>query len=105
MTLLRPSEVADGSGGVVRGWVEVCGLWGEVKLRSGGARGGEWGASERVRVRIATRALPEGHPNRPRPGDRMRDGMRLWSVDAVAPEDGRGAWLRLFASSISEDER
>ena len=99
---LTPSAAADGAGGVVRGWSEGAALWGEVRLRSGGARTGEWGPRERVRARIAVHALPPGHPARPVPGDRLRDGVRLWSVEAVQPEDLTGRYLVLFVTSVRE---
>lgn len=99
---LRPSEAPDGAGGVTRGWTEGAAHWGHVALRSGGLRRSEWGGRERVRVRITIHALPEGDPSRPRPGERLREGMRLWAVDAVHPEDLRGRFLTVFASAVEE---
>lgn len=102
MRRLVPVRVPDGAGGRTRSWEAGGAFWASVSPGGGGARVTELGTEPRLRLRIVTQALPEGHPTRPVPGDRLAEGARLYAVDAVDPADGEGRWLTLFAREITE---
>jgi hypothetical protein len=80
--------------------MEVGGLWAEVRMRSGALRATEFGDTPRLTLRITTHALPEGHEGRPVPGDRLRDGGRLYEVEAAHESDGRGRMLTVLAAEV-----
>ncbi|WP_308916794.1 head-tail adaptor protein [Jannaschia sp. LMIT008] len=101
---LVPDHVGDGAGGLSRTWVEVGALWGDVQARSGSLRVTELGADPRLKVRIVIHGVPDDHPSRPRQGDRLRDGGRLFEVEAVHAIDHRGRYLGCFAHEVSERE-
>lgn len=95
LVLEAPQDVPDGAGGVVRGWLVLGELWGQVRARSAGQGGGSGGGDAapvtRVRWEITLRAVPPGAPSRPQPGQRFRAGARLFHIRAVV-EDGAD-WL------------
>ena len=98
LVLSRADESADGAGGTTRDWRERGALWAEVRMRSGGLAVTEFGRSPRLQVRITTHELPEGHEMRPGPGDRLRDGLRTFEVQAVHCGDRR--FLVVLASEV-----
>lgn len=79
----------DGAGGFDRVWTAQGGFWGDIKLRSGALRHGDFGRLPRLQVRITTHVVPEGSSRRPAPGDRVRDGARVYEVEAVHDETQR----------------
>ena len=83
LTLEVPVRTPDGGGGQVRGWEERGAIWADVRMRSGGLKHSEFGRTPRLQVRIKTHALPDGHPTRPIAGDRLRDGSRVYEVEAT----------------------
>ncbi|UWQ21006.1 head-tail adaptor protein [Jannaschia sp. W003] len=101
---LVPVRTGDGAGGYAEGWESRGTLWAEVDARSGGVRVTETGAVPRLRVRITCHALPQGHPGRPAPGDRLRDGARLFAVEAVHEDDPSGRFLVCFAREWIEGD-
>lgn len=48
--------------------------------------------------RIILRAAPEGAPSRPIPGQRFRQGNRLFAIAAVTETDVKGGHLTCFAT-------
>lgn len=97
MMLEHPVRSPDGGGGQTRTWETRGGLWAEVRMRSGSLRHGAFGRTPRLQVRLRTHAVPEGHPMRPVPGDRLRDGGQIYEIEAVHAEDD-GRVLTLLAS-------
>jgi len=95
-------RVPDGAGGYGAAWQERGALWGDVDGRSGGRRVTEPGSETRLKARITIHALPQNHPDRPRPGDRLRDGARRYAVEAVHESDETGRYLVCFASEVTE---
>lgn len=83
LTLEAPERMPDGGGGHATTWQARGGLWAEVRMRSGSLRHGAFGRTERLQVRLRTHAVPEGHPMRPEPGHRLRDGGQVYEVQAV----------------------
>ncbi|MCK0166892.1 head-tail adaptor protein [Jannaschia sp. S6380] len=103
MTLVVPARAADGGGGFVRDWVVRGAFWASVRMRSGALRHTEFGRTPRLQVRIVTHGLPEGDPMRPEPGDRLRDGMRSYEVQAV--HEGARHELVILAGEVPREEQ
>lgn len=90
-------DVSDGAGGFVETWVARGNLWANVVARSGSGRSGEFGASARQVLKITMRAAPQGHPARPKSGERLIDGGRVYTVLAVHEDEGAARFLTLAA--------
>jgi len=98
LVLEAPVPVADGAGGWVPGWQARAVVWAALRPGVGRGRSGAEAVALGVTTwRLVLRAMPAGHPARPRPGQRLREGARVWMIRAVAEADGRGAWLTCFA--------
>ena len=97
---LEAVRVPDGAGGFDRVWERRAGLWAEVAVRSGGARVTELGVAPRLRLRITVQDVPPGHAARPAPGDRLREGVRLYEVEAV--HEAAPGRLACFAQEVTE---
>ncbi|MRX50685.1 head-tail adaptor protein [Paracoccus sp. S-4012] len=93
LVLEAPLRIADGLGGQVTQWVARGQLWGAMDAGSGREARGEAGAASVVAWRITVRAAPPGDPRRPRPGERLRLGPRIFRIEAVAEDGPRGRWL------------
>lgn len=102
LTLQVQTRLADGAGGFVRNWETRGGLWVEVRMRSGALRHTEFGRTPRLQLRITTHGLPEAHPMRPNPGDRLIDGSRTFEVEAV--HDGDRHVLVILAAELPGEE-
>ncbi len=87
LVLEQPERVADGAGGFVTVWQPLGTLWAEVKARSSREANGPAGALSRLSLKITVRGADFSSPKRPKAGQRLREGQRLFAVDAVA-EDG-----------------
>lgn len=97
LVLEAPERVSDGAGGYVETWVPRGVLWAGIAPRTGGERAGEELTLARVPYLILVRAAPQGAPSRPVPGQRFREGRRLFPIRAVAEADSRGQYLTCFA--------
>ncbi|MBK1636160.1 head-tail adaptor protein [Rhodovulum adriaticum] len=97
LVLEAPERVADGAGGFTETWVARGTLWAEVSPRTGGARTGQGVSLSRVGYRIVVRGAPVGAPSRPVPGQRFREGARLFAIRAVTEADPQGRYLTCFA--------
>lgn len=82
LVLETPVETPDGAGGVTRGWQALGTLWAGV---SGSAR--EVDGVPVASLKITLRATPFGAPTRPVAGQRLRDGTRLFRIQAVLDGD------------------
>jgi len=87
-------RVADGAGGFAESWAALGHLWAEVLPRTGR----EAADVARMGYRITVRAAGRDAPSRPRPGQRFRDGARLFRIEAVAERDPEGRYLICYAS-------
>lgn len=94
-------RVADGAGGFVESWAARGTLWAELRLSSGRGTPGAAAALSLARYRITVRAAPQGAAARPVPGQRFRDGARLFRILAVSEADAAGRFLTCYA----EEER
>lgn len=94
LVLEAPARVADGTGGYTESWNALGDLWAEVAPRRGRVgRSGDLALAE-VPTDVTVRGAPVGSLSRPAPGQRFREGDRLWRVLAVAEADPRGRYLR-----------
>lgn len=84
MCLEERSEVPNGSGGLTRTWVERAWVWAAVE--AGSAQQVHEGGTTlgRIKSRIVLRA---GGMDRPLPGQRLREGGRVFSILAVGDAD------------------
>lgn len=101
LTLETPAEAPDGAGGLVRSWQPLGEIWADMRAGSGREVSGQGASLSRARWRIIVRAAPQDAPSRPRPGQRFREGARLFDILAVAEADAAGRWLLCQA----EEER
>ena len=87
----------DGAGGFNEIWQVRGTLWAEVRARTGREAEGEGVSVARAAFRITVRAAPQGSPQRPEPGQRLRDGARIFTILSVTEQDAEGRFLRLWA--------
>lgn len=73
----------DGAGGYTGSWALLGTHWGAVEPLSGRLERGETFARSRVQYRVTLRALPPTSQSRPKPGQRFRDGARVFDIRAV----------------------
>jgi len=97
LMLEDPVEVADGAGGLVLSWVPLGRVWAEVVPATGREAPGEEINLATVGYRISVRGAVVGAPSRPKPEQRFRDGLRLFTILAVTERDAGGQYLTCFA--------
>jgi SPP1 family predicted phage head-tail adaptor len=97
LVLEARERVPDGAGGFVETWQALGTLWGEVDTRSGRDDTAAEIALGHVGLRIRVRAAPVGAPSRPLPGQRFREGARIYRILAVSEADARARYLVCFA--------
>ena len=97
LTLERSTRAADGAGGTIAAWVPLGQLWAEVTPLV--PREGDTGGAPTLRrtLRIVVRGAPEAAASRPQPGQRFREGARLYPIDSVAEADPLGRFLLCLA--------
>ena len=93
LMLEAPTRVSDGAGGYVNDWKPLGMLWVALKAGSGRQSGAFATSVSRVPYRITVRAAPHGAPSRPIPGQRFRDGTRIFNITAVAEVDAHAKYL------------
>ena len=87
----------DGAGGQVGGWTPLGVHWGHVEARTGRYERGEGYPRSRVPYRITVRAVAPDAPSRPKPGQRFREGDRLFRIRSVADDGDRLRFLVCLA--------
>lgn len=90
-------RLPDGAGGYVESWQAIGTLWAEVRPGTGRDAEGVEHVLAEVGYRILVRGAPPGSAARPRPGQRFREGGRLFPILAVTEADAAGGWLTCFA--------
>ncbi|EYD77117.1 head-tail adaptor, putative [Rubellimicrobium mesophilum DSM 19309] len=96
LRLEAPIHAPDGSGGFTKGWFELGALWAEV-APAGPRLAAQPGAIEtKLPLKVTVRAAPYGSPSRPEPGQRFRDGARVFPIASVA-DDAAGRFLLCLA--------
>lgn len=96
LTLETAQEVPDGAGGFDRLWMPLGTLWAEVTARSGRAKRGAAAPHSVATYRVVVRGARVGDPARPEPGQRFRDGARVWRIEAVAERDPEARYLTCY---------
>nr|WP_273542496.1 head-tail adaptor protein [Szabonella alba] len=96
LLLERPLRSDDGMGGHVVTWQAVGQVWAEIRPGAGRELGGEDLLLSSVPHRITLRAAPPGAASRPVPGQRFREGTRLFDILAVTERDPEGRYLQCF---------
>lgn len=96
LTLEAAVRVADGGGGHTQSWSALGTLWADMRPMTG--RRAETGgvARARMRYRVFLRAMPQDAPSRPQPGQRFRDGARVFGIETVADAGPDGRLLICF---------
>jgi head-tail adaptor len=97
LTLENPVQAADGAGGLVTTWDALGILWGELKPTSGREAASYGLPISRTMYKITVRAAANGSPRRPKPGQRMRSGIRTFVVEAVTEYDRDARYLTCLA--------
>lgn len=93
LVLEEAQHTPDGAGGQTATWAALGTLWARVVPGTGREAAGEAVSLSLTRYRIVIRAAPHGAPSRPRPGQRFRDGTRLFQILSVAEHDTAGRYL------------
>ncbi|WP_145103290.1 head-tail adaptor protein [Cereibacter sediminicola] len=97
LVLEAPLSEEDGAGGRALSWAGLGTLW--AKIEPGTGR--EVAIAEvpvgSVPLKITVRASPMGSMARPEPGQRFREGGRIYPILAVSEKDAGGRYLTCFA--------
>ena len=87
LVLETEERLADGAGGYTTVWTALGTLWASLEARTGREAAVAGGSVSRAGYRAIVRAAPEGSPSRPKPGQRFREGGRLYAILSVAERD------------------
>ena len=98
LVLEAPARTPDGLGGFTSAWTPLGTLWAEVLPGTPRVQDQPGATEARLPLRITLRGAPPGAPSRPRPGQRFRDGARLYPITHVAEADPQGRFLLCLAS-------
>ncbi|MBY6120121.1 head-tail adaptor protein [Mameliella alba] len=93
LVLEAPQRVGDGAGGFEETWTALGTLWAEVSPRTGRLARGETGEISIGGFKITVRGAPQGHSDRPGPGQRFRMGTRLFRIESVTEQEPSGLYL------------
>lgn len=97
LLLEEPLRQPDGAGGYTEQWIALGTLWAVVEARTGRLRDAAGATVSATGYRLTIRAAPQGSPARPVPGQRLRDGQRVFAIRSVAEADALGRYLTCFA--------
>ncbi|MFD1912137.1 head-tail adaptor protein [Halodurantibacterium flavum] len=97
LVLEEVSASPDGAGGYREEWVTLGTLYAEVIAGTGRERTADLVTLSMVPWRITVRGAPVGASERPRPGQRFRQGPRRFRILSVAERDAAGRYLLCLA--------
>lgn len=97
LDLETPDRVPDDMGGHRVVWRLLGRLWAVMEASPAREVRGEVATESPVRWRITVPGAPAGDPRRPRPGQRLRMGARIFAIEAVSEADLLGRQLRVWA--------
>ncbi len=100
LELEAPVRSGDGAGGFSGTWTVLGTHWGAVEPGAGRLERGEGFPRSRVAYRVTIRAVPPTSVSRPKPGQRFRDGTRVFDIRAV--RDSSDA--RFLTCLVDEEE-
>jgi SPP1 family predicted phage head-tail adaptor len=98
LTLEHRVQTPDGAGGFTSDWQALGVVWAAIKPGAGRESAALSASLSRMAYQITLRAAPDGAPSRPQPGQRFRQGARLYTIAAVADADAKGLYLTCFAT-------
>ncbi|MBP1805511.1 head-tail adaptor protein [Rubellimicrobium aerolatum] len=98
LLLEEPLRQPDGLGGYTRAWTELGALWAEIAPGAARVTAEPAGTHVTTPLRITVRGAAPGASSRPRPGQRFRDGQRLYPIRLVTEADPQGRYLLVLAS-------
>lgn len=96
LVLEAPVTAADGAGGFTGGWAALGTVWAEMRAGRGDTGDAAGMPVAAMAYRVVLRAQPPGSAARPHPGQRFRDGARVFAIRAVAEADPAGRFLICF---------
>lgn len=96
LVLEAPVRTPDGAGGYAKTWAVLGALWAEVVPGGGRDVAGQEVTLASVAYRVTVRGAVQGAPSRPKPGQRFRDGARLFTILAVTERDPAAQFLVCF---------
>jgi len=97
LVLEAPERMPDSAGGFVQSWEPQGVVWAQMSARTGRTRDGGDVSLASVGYRVVVRGAARGTPSRPEPGMRFREGLRIFSIQAVAEHEPSGRYLTCFA--------
>ncbi|MEM8581427.1 MAG: head-tail adaptor protein [Pseudomonadota bacterium] len=98
LKLEERQQTPDGAGGFSEAWVTLGTLWAQIDSRTGREAARRPAAMVSLtNLRITVRGAPAGHPQRPKPDQRFRDGSRIYRILAVTERDPDARFLTCFA--------
>jgi head-tail adaptor len=86
----------DNAGGYTETWVVLGEIWADIRAGIGRERNLSVATISAVPYRVITRSAPIGAASRPQPGQRFRDGDRMFRIEAVSDGDRHGLYLECF---------
>lgn len=92
LSLESLEELPDGMGGFASHWQPLGQIWAQLRASSGRDGTGEERLLGVVGYKIITRAMPL----RPKPGQRLVEGSRIFTIKAVSESDPEGFYLTLW---------
>ncbi len=97
LTLEARQDAPDGAGGYLKTWVSLGQVWADVQYRTG--RDGERGEAAMgvSRCQIIVRAAPFGAVDRPKAGQRFRQGTQVFRIQAVGERGDDARYLTCSA--------
>ncbi len=91
------SRDRDSAGGYVTNWTVLGEIWAKISPGTGTEAESSGLSLAKVPLKIIVRAAPAGSPQRPLPGQRLREEGRIYNILAVAEADAGARFLTLFA--------
>jgi len=83
MTLRGPVDLADGSGGANRSWLDLGILWVKIEKTTTRSTSDDGGPKSVTQMKLSLRAEPIGHPGRPVVGQKLDHHGREYDVMAA----------------------
>jgi head-tail adaptor len=97
LTLEEPLRTPDDAGGHATAWTELGALWAGIDPAAPRLQTIPAAQGATAPLRITVRSAPPGAPSRPRPGQRFREGARIYGITAVQEADPTGRFLLCLA--------
>lgn len=100
LVLERVLRAPDRAGGFTESWETLGTVWADVEYR--GARSDSQAGLplSAASYRVTVRAYPVGDTRRPVPGQRFRDGSRLFAIIGVGERDAQASYLVCMVEEV-----